>query len=59
MMVRIYKTTDMLDTPMKVTRVILYHSIRTKVMLKERGPKLAAMMPPMPRLVTMLARRLL
>ena len=56
MMVRICRTTDMLDIPKKMPRVILYHSIRRKLMLKERGPRVAAMRPPSPRLVTMLAR---
>ena len=55
-MVRICRTTDMLDIPKKVTRDILYHSIRRKLMLKERGPRVEATMPPMPRLVTMWAR---
>ena len=56
MMVRICRTTDMLDIPKKVTRVILNNSIRRKLMLKERGPRVAAMRPPSPRLVTMVAR---
>ena len=43
MMVRICRTTDMLDIPKKMPRVILYHSIRRKLMLKERGPRVAAM----------------
>ena len=46
----------MFDIPKAMTRAILYHSIRRKLMLKERGPRVAAMMPPTPRLVTTWAR---
>ena len=56
MMMRIWRTTDMLFIPKKVTRVILNHSIRRKLVVKERGPRLEAMKPPTPRLVTRLAR---
>ena len=56
MMVRIWRTPDMLFIPKKVTRDTLNHSIRRKLMLKERGPKVEAMKPPTPRLVTRLAR---
>ena len=56
MMVRICRTTDMLDIPKKMPRVILNNSIRRKLMLKERGPMVEAMKPPTPRLVTMVAR---
>ena len=56
MMVRIWRTTDMFDMPKEMTRAILYHSIRRKLMLKERGPRVAAMKPPTPRLVTTWAR---
>ena len=56
MMVRICRTTDMLDIPKKATRDILNNCIRRKLTVKERGPRVEAMTPPMPRLVTMLAR---
>ena len=56
MMVRIWRTPDMLFIPKNVTRVTLNHSIRRKLMLKERGPRVEAMKPPTPRLVTRLAR---
>ena len=56
MMVRIWSTPDMLFIPKKVARVILNHSIRRKLVVKERGPRLEAMKPPTPRLVTRLAR---
>ena len=56
MMVRICRTTDMLDIPKKATRDILNNCIRRKLMLKERGPRVAAMKPPTPRLVTTWAR---
>ena len=56
MMVRIWRNPEMLFIPKKVTRVILNHSIRRKLTLKERGPRVEAMKPPTPRLVTRLAR---
>ena len=56
MMMRIWRNPDMLFIPKKVTRVILNHSIRRKLTVKERGPRVEAMKPPTPRLVTMLAR---
>ena len=56
MMIRIWRTTAMLDSPKAKTRLILNHSMRRKLMLKESGPRREAMRPPIPRLVTMLAR---
>ena len=56
MMVRIWRTPDMLFIPKKVTRVILNHSIRRKLTVKERGPRMEAMMPPIPTLLTTWAR---
>ena len=56
MMMRIWRNPDMLFIPKKVTRVILNHSIRRKLTVKERGPRVEAMKPPTPRLVTRLAR---
>ena len=55
-MVRIWRNPDMLEIPQKMTMFILYHSIRRKLTVKERGPTVEATKPPTPRLVMRLAR---
>ena len=55
-MKRIWRTTDTFNIPKKCVWEILHHSISRKLILKERGPRREARRPPIPRLVTTLAR---